>query len=111
VSRYVGRIEATPLPVKIRYLVEPDATDDNADLARIHVPLLALRPGFTAAILADPANAWFRTSFVDGWNAFSGNARIQITTVPNACVLVFDDQPKAADDAIVAFLEGIGPPR
>jgi hypothetical protein len=63
------------------------------------------------AILADRANAPFRTSFVDAWNAFSGNARIQLATVPDACVLVFDDQPKAADDAIVAFLEGIGPPR
>jgi pimeloyl-ACP methyl ester carboxylesterase len=105
------QIEATPLPVKIRYLVELNATDDSADIARIDVPLLALRPAFTSAILADPANASLRTSFVDAWNAFSGNARIQLATVPNACVLVFDDQPKAADDAIVAFLEGIGLPR
>jgi len=110
-ERVRQQIEANPLPVKIRYLVELNATDDSADIARIDVPLLALRPGFAAATLADPANAWFRTSFVDAWNASSGNARIQLATVPNACVLVFDDQPEAADDAIVAFLEAIIPPR
>jgi pimeloyl-ACP methyl ester carboxylesterase len=102
------RIEQTPLPVKIRYLTESNATDDSGDLARISVPLLALRPAFTATVLADQANAWFRTSFVDAWKAFSGNAHIQLTTLEDSGVLVFDDQPKAADDTVIEFLERIG---
>jgi pimeloyl-ACP methyl ester carboxylesterase len=97
--------------VKIQYLTESNGTDDGADLARISVPLLALRPAFSATVLADPANAWFRTSFVDAWNAFSGNANIQMTTLDDSGVLVFDDQPKAADDAVVEFLARIGLPR
>jgi pimeloyl-ACP methyl ester carboxylesterase len=38
--------EATPLPVKIRYLAEFMASDDTSQLANLNVPLLALRPGF-----------------------------------------------------------------
>jgi pimeloyl-ACP methyl ester carboxylesterase len=105
------RIEQHLLPVKVQYLTESNGTDDSADLARIAVPLLALRPAFSAAVLADPANAWFRTSFVDAWNAFSRNANIQLTTLDDSAVLVFDDQPKAADDAVIAFLDRIGVPR
>ena len=105
------RIEQTPLPVKIQYLTESNGTDDSADLARISVPLLALRPAFSATILADPANAWFRASFVDAWNAFSANAHIQLVTLQDSGVLVFDDQPKLADDAVVEFLARIGLPR
>jgi hypothetical protein len=98
------RIEQHALPVKIRYLTESNGTDDSADIARIAVAFLALRPGFNEAILADPLNRWFRTSFIDAWNAFSTNPAIHVRTIPDSGVLVFHDQLKTADDAIVAFL-------
>src|SRR5690349_11743750 len=107
------RIEQHPLPVKIRYLTESNGTDDSADIARIGVPFLALRPGFNDGILAEPVNRWFRASFIDAWNAFSTNPAIHVTTIPGSGVLVFHDQLKAADDAIVAFLAQVSaaPPR
>jgi predicted TIM-barrel fold metal-dependent hydrolase len=107
------RIEQHSLPVKIRYLTESNGTDDSADIARIAVPVLAVRPGFNDTILADPLNRWFRTSFIDAWNAFSTNPAIHVTTIPGSGVRVFHDQLKAADDAIVAFLAQVSaaPPR
>lgn len=102
------RIEEAPLAVKIRYLVEANATDDSADLLRIQVPLLALRPGFTAKALADPPNVSYRRSFVDAWNTFSKNAYIDLKTLADSAVLVFDDQPVTADRSVVEFLDRIG---
>jgi pimeloyl-ACP methyl ester carboxylesterase len=102
------RIEEAPLAVKVRYLVEANATDDATDLLRIRIPLLALRPGFTARALADPVNAPSFRRFVDAWNAFSTNAHLDLKTVADAAVLVFDDQPEAADRDVVAFLNRIG---
>jgi pimeloyl-ACP methyl ester carboxylesterase len=112
-ERVRRRIEQHSLPVKIRYLTESNGTDDSADIARIVVPFLALRPGFTEAILADPLNRWFRTSFIDAWNAFAANPAVHVATIPDSGVLVFHDQFKTTDDAIVAFLTQLAaePPR
>lgn len=101
------QIERNPLSIKIRYLTESNATDDSDDIRRVAVPLLALRPGFSKSVFDDPANGWFKTSFVDAWDRFSTNAKIQVTTLPDAGVLVFDDQPTAADEAVVRFLEQV----
>jgi predicted TIM-barrel fold metal-dependent hydrolase len=102
------QIEQSSLPVKVRYLTESNGTDDGADIRRIAIPLLALRPGFNESILADSANRWFKTSFVDAWSAFSANPAIHLTTVADSGVLVFHDQLRAADEAIVAFLGQAG---
>jgi len=104
------RIEQTPLAVKARYLMESNATDDSADFAPITIPLLAVRPGFSEAILSDPANAWFTTSFVGAWTAFVRNANIRLATIPAACVRVFHDQPDAADEVVASFVERLGDP-
>jgi hypothetical protein len=101
------QVEAAPLPVKIRYLAEFMASDDRSELASLSVPLLALRPGFSEKFLADPANAFYKIGFQDSWEAFSANSHIKLLTIPNARALVLDDQPKLADDAIAAFIQGI----
>jgi pimeloyl-ACP methyl ester carboxylesterase len=101
------QVEAVPLPVKIRYLAEYMASDDTSELSALSVPLLVLRPGFSEKFLADPANAFYKISFQDSWEAFSANQHIQLLTIPNARALVLDDQPKLADDAIAAFIQGI----
>ena len=96
---------AGPLPVKIRYLCEFMAADDTSELSSLNLPLLALRPGFNEKLLADPAKSWYKNSFLDAWDAFSSNPRIQLLTISNARALLLDDQPKLADDAIAAFVE------
>ena len=85
--------------------MESNATDDAADIARLNISLLAIRPGFNAGVLTDSANGWFKTSFVDAWNRFSSNANIRLATIPDACVRVFHDQPKAADELMIEFIE------
>jgi pimeloyl-ACP methyl ester carboxylesterase len=104
------QVEAAPLPVKIRYLSEFMAADHSSELAHLQVPLLALRPGFTEKVLADPANSWYKTSFQTSWDAFSRNSHIQLLTISNARALILDDQPKLADDAIATFVEHLAKP-
>jgi len=99
------QVEAAPLPVKIRYLSEFMASDHSSALVNLSVPLLALRPGFNEQLLADPASSWYKASFQQSWDAFSKNPRIQLMTILNARVLILDDQPKLADDAIATFVE------
>jgi pimeloyl-ACP methyl ester carboxylesterase len=98
------QVEATPLPVKIRYLSEFMASDHSAELTNLKVPLLAIRPGFNEKLLADPANRWYKTSFQDVWDAFSKNPQIKVVTIANARALLLDDQPKLTDEAIATFV-------
>jgi hypothetical protein len=98
------QVEAAALPVKIRYLCEFMASDHTAELSNLKVPLLALRPGFNERVLADPANGWYKTSFLDAWDVFSGSPLMQLQMIPNARALIMEDQPKLADDAISRFI-------
>jgi hypothetical protein len=66
-----------------------------------------LRPGFNEKFLAEPANGFYKNSFQDAWDVFSGNPRVQLLTIPNARALILDDQPKQADEAIASFSGGI----
>jgi pimeloyl-ACP methyl ester carboxylesterase len=99
------QVEAAPLPVKIRYLSENMAWDRRADLGKLDVPVLALRPGFNEQLLAQPALAWFRSSFLNAWDGIARNPRFELITIPNARALILDDQPALADRAIAAFVE------
>jgi len=106
-------IEAAPLPVKIRYLCEFWASDVTRSLERLQVPVLALIPGFDEKFLADPANAFAKMAFVDSWETLiPKNSKLQLVKIPDARLLVLDDQPKRVDDAIATFIERVGkPPR
>ncbi len=101
------QIESTPLQVKIRYLAEFMASDHTKEFANLTVPLLALRPGFNDAFLANPANAYYKTGFLDAWDALAGNSRIELRTIPGARALILEDQPKLADEAISVFMHEI----
>ena len=98
------QLEAAPLPVKIRYLIELMASDHTGILNNLKVPMLVLRPGFDDTTLADPVNRFFKTFFLDSWDPFASNPRIKMITLPGARVLILDDQPVAADEAIAAFI-------
>jgi pimeloyl-ACP methyl ester carboxylesterase len=102
-------LEAAPLEVKIRYLCEFWASDVTRGFDKLSVPVLALVPGFDEKFLADPANGFAKPSFLDSWeNLVPKHPRLELVKIPNARMLVLDDQPTAADTAIATFLKRIG---
>ena len=101
-------LEAAPLEVKIRYLCEFWASDVTRGFDKLQVPVLALVPGFDEKFLADPANGFAKPAFLDSWETLvPTHPQLELVKIPNARMLVLDDQPKAADDAIAAFVRKI----
>jgi pimeloyl-ACP methyl ester carboxylesterase len=98
-------VEAVPLPVKIRYLIEYMASDNRRQFGTLAVRMLALRPGFDDALLSNAAFNFYKTSFLDGWSRYPANSRVQPITVPNARALMLDDQPELTDRAIAVFVD------
>jgi pimeloyl-ACP methyl ester carboxylesterase len=101
-------LEAAPVEVKIRYLCEFWASDVTRGFDRLKVPVLALVPGFDEKFLADPANSFAKPAFLDSWEILvPKHPQLEIAKIPNARMLVLDDQPKEADDAIAVFVKKI----
>jgi pimeloyl-ACP methyl ester carboxylesterase len=104
-------LEQTPLEIKIRYLCEFWASDVTRSFAKLKVPVLALVPGFDEKFLADPANGFAKPSFLDSWETLvPKHPQLELARIPNSRMLVLDDQPQAADDAIAAFVKKVGAP-
>lgn len=101
-------IEETPLPIKIRYLCEFWASDVTRSFDRLQVPVLALVPGFDEKFLADPANSFAKLVLVNSWETLPKNPKLQLVKIPEARLLVLEDQPKKADEAIATFVEQLG---
>jgi pimeloyl-ACP methyl ester carboxylesterase len=107
-------LEAVPVEVKIRYLCEFWAADVTSGFDRLKVPVLALLPGFDEKFLADPANSFAKPAFLDSWETLvPKNPQLELVKIPNARMLLLDDQPKQADEAIATFVKRIsaGPKR
>lgn len=99
-------LEAAPLEVKIRYLCEFWASDVTLGFAKLRLPILALAPGFDEKFLADPANGFAKPSFLDSWETLvPKNPMLEVVKIANARMLVLDDQPQAADEAIATFMK------
>ncbi len=99
-------LESAPLEIKVRYLCEFWASDVTRDFDKLRVPVLALVPGFDEKFLADPANGFAKPAFLDSWETLvPKNPQLELVKIPNARMLVLDDQPKLADDAITMFVE------
>jgi pimeloyl-ACP methyl ester carboxylesterase len=104
-------LEAAPLEVKIRYLCEFWASDVTRGFDQLKVPVLALVPAFDDKFLADPANGFAKPSFLDSWESLiPKHPRLELVKIPNARMLVLDDQPKETDEAIAAFIRRITAP-
>jgi len=102
-------LESAPLEIKVRYLCEFWASDVTRGFDKLKVPVLALVPGFDESFLADPANAFAKSAFLDSWETLvPKNPQLDLLRIPNARMLVLDDQPKLAEDAIATFIEHIG---
>jgi len=98
-------LEAAPLEVKIRYLCEFWASDVTRNFDKLQVPVLALVPGFDEKFLADPANGFAKSAFLDSWEILvPKHPRLELVKIPDARMLVLDDQPKLADDAVARFI-------
>ena len=101
-------VEAAALPVKIRYLCEFWASDVTRDFDKLQVPVLALIPGFDEKYLADPANSFTKMAYVDSWETLiPKHPKVKLVKIPDARLLVLEDQPKLADDAIATFVEQV----
>ena len=101
-------LEAAPVEVKIRYLCEFWASDVTRGFDRLQVPVLALVPGFDEKFLADPANSFAKTAFLDSWETLvPKHPKLELVKIPDARMLVLEDQPKLADDAIAMFVERV----
>ena len=101
-------LEVAPLEIKIRYLCEFWASDVTRVFDKLKVPVLALVPGFDEKFLADPANGFAKPAFLDIWETIvPKHPLLELVKIPNARMLVLDDQPQAADDAIAAFVRKI----
>lgn len=101
-------IEAAPLPVKIRYLCEFWASDVARDFDKVQVPVLALIPGFDEKFLADPANSSMKMVYIDSWETLTPkNPKVKLVKIPDARLLVLEDQPKLVDDTITEFIEQV----
>ena len=102
-------LEAAPVEVKIRYLCEFWASDVTRDFDKLQVPVLALVPGFNENFLADPANIFAKMAFLDSWETLvPRHPMLELVRIPEARMLVLDDQPKLADDTIATFVEKVG---
>ncbi len=101
-------LESAPLEVKIRYLCEFWASDVTRRFDRLKVPVVAIVPGFDEKFLAEPANGFAQTAFLDSWETLvPKHPLLELIKVPNARMLVFDDQPKEADDAIATLVKKV----
>src|SRR5215813_8489607 len=101
-------LEAAPLQIKIRYLCEFWASDVTRSFDKLQVPVMALVPGFDEKFLADPANSFAKTAFLTSWDTLAAaNSKLELVKIPEARMLVLDDQPKRADEAIATFVAKI----
>jgi pimeloyl-ACP methyl ester carboxylesterase len=104
-QKAVEEIEQAALEVKIRYLCEFWASDVTTTFDKLEVPVLALVPGFDDKYLADPANLFTKFAYVDLWESvIPKNPNVEIVKVPNARLLVLDDQPERSDELIRRFM-------
>jgi pimeloyl-ACP methyl ester carboxylesterase len=101
-------IQAASLPIKIRYLCEFWASDVTLGFNRLQVPVLALIPGFDEKFLADPANSFAKAAFRDSWDTvIPKHPKLELVKIPNARLLVLQDDTKLTDDAIARFVDKV----
>ena len=98
--------EAAPLEIKIRYLCEFWASDLPRNFDKLKVPLLALVPQFDEKFLSEPGNATWKTAYLDRWETVK-SPMVEIAKIPDARLLVLDDQPEKTDDAITKFVNRV----
>jgi hypothetical protein len=60
---------------------------------------------FDEKFLANPANGFAKSAFLDSWEILvPKHPKLELVKIPDSRMLVLDDQPKLADDAITRFI-------
>lgn len=104
-KRFADRANEPPLPVLIRYLCEFHASDLWPELGRLKPPLLLVEPLFTESLRADTTRSYLQAYFETPWNGrLENRPHTEVVSVPNAGVLVMDDQPAIVDRKVAEFL-------
>lgn len=95
---------AAPLPVQIRYLCEYWAAD-YACYEQVDIPVLAVIPSFSAALLKDPAN-FYLSWYTDEWlQLATKNKNIRPAVIEGSGCNVMQDQPEVLGRLLGEFLE------
>ena len=88
------------------YLCEFWASNVTRNFDRLQVPVLALIPDFDEKFLSDPANSFAKAAFVNSWETVvPKHPKLELVKIPNARLLVLEDEAKLADDAVARFVE------
>lgn len=105
--------EDAPLQVKIRYTCEFWASDVRQNFEKLQVPVVALVPQFDEQFLADPTyGGYAKNSVIGSWQTLvPKHPLIELVKIPESRMNVLVDQPRAADDAIAAFVDRVSPTR
>jgi pimeloyl-ACP methyl ester carboxylesterase len=78
----------------------------SAEPARAQTAWDELESGFDEKFLADPANSFAKTAFLDSWETLvPKHPKLELVKIPNARMLALDDQPKEVDESIAAFIK------
>jgi pimeloyl-ACP methyl ester carboxylesterase len=102
-------IETAPLAIKIRYLCEFWASDVTRGFDKLQVPVLVLVAGFDEKFLSSPGNVFTKMAYVDSWETMvPKNPHLELVRIPNARLLILQDQPAAAGEAVVKFIQRVG---
>ncbi len=101
-------VEAAELEVKIRYLCEFWASDVTQSFDKLQVPVLALISAFDEKFLNDPAYRFTKVAYVDSWETLvPHNSKLELVKIADARLLLLQDQPQRAQEAINGFVEKI----
>lgn len=102
------RAAATPdLHVWVRYLCEFNAQDVTAELDRVTVPALLLRPGLEG-LWHEPGRDYLRGYVHEGWGPeVERLARFTVRTIPDSRVCLWFDQPGLVHEAVAEFLKSV----
>jgi len=94
------------LPTAIRYTVESWADDLVPDLEKLTVPTVVLVPGFDEAFMSSVSGTVVRERFQAGWEAaLDAGAPLDYSIVPDARLLLWEDQPESVSKALARVVE------
>ncbi len=101
---YFKKATEASIPIMTRYLCEFYTTDVAVDYQKVTVPVLVLLPGFDEKYLAENSRFMDKQYLWNGWDKARANANFRFETVPNARLLVWQDQPEIVNAAVNRFL-------
>jgi len=98
--------QAPLLSVWIRYLLEFYSFDQTAELKRLRVPTLVVRPGFDdLAFHVEPGWNYMRNLCLDSWRgAVGASDRLEFATIPQSRLFIMYDRPEELDRVVAEFL-------